>query len=162
MAKQIIDIGSGELVGDGETIREAFRKTNENFTELYNDDADFETQFNAHVNTATAGTDHILSWNGTDYVWRVDNDTIGIQYTDLSVNTTEGAADGDGSLIYDQGSGVFQYSPPKLNGLSADGDTDFGSNKITYAKKINKSATILASTLRAWAAALTAVLTICR
>ena len=44
MAKQIIDIGSGELIGDGETIREAFRKTNENFTELYSDDADFETQ----------------------------------------------------------------------------------------------------------------------
>ena len=132
MAKQIIDIGSGELIGDGETIREAFRKTNENFTELYNDDADFETQFNTHLNTASAGTNHILSWDGSDYVWRVDNDTIGIQLTDLSVNFVEGAADGDGSLLYDQGSGVFQYSPPKLNGLLADGDTDFGSNKITY------------------------------
>ena len=133
MAKQIIDIGSGELIGDGETIREAFRKTNENFTELYNDDADFETQFNTHLNTSTAGTNHILSWDGSDYVWRVDNDTIGIQLTDLSVNFVEGAADGDGSLLYDQSSGVFQYSPPKLNGLTADGDTDFGSNKITYA-----------------------------
>ena len=133
MAKQIIDIGSGELIGDGETIREAFRKTNENFTELYSDDADFETQFNTHLNTASAGTNHILSWDGSDYVWRVDNDTIGIQLTDLSVNFVEGAADGDGSLLYDQGSGVFQYSPPKLNGLLADGDTDFGSNKIKYA-----------------------------
>ena len=133
MAKQIIDIGSGELIGDGETIREAFRKANENFTELYSDDADFETQFNTHLNTASAGTNHILSWDGSDYVWRVDNDTIGIQLTDLSVNFVEGAADGDGSLLYDQGSGVFQYSPPKLNGLLADGDTDFGSNKIKYA-----------------------------
>lgn len=132
MAKQIIDIGSAEQSGDGETLRSALNKVNLNFTELYNDDADFETQFNAHVNTATAGTDHILSWNGTDYVWRVDNDTIGIQYADLSVNFVEGAADGDGSLLYDQSNGVFQYSPPKLNGLIADGTTDFGTNKITY------------------------------
>jgi hypothetical protein len=132
MAKQVINIGSAELAGDGETLRSALNKVNLNFTELYNDDADFETQFNAHINTATAGTNHILSWDGSDYVWRVDNDTIGIQYTDLSVNTTEGAAEGDGKLSYDVGNGVFTYSPPKLNGLIADGDTDFGANKITY------------------------------
>ena len=28
---------------------------------------------------------------------------------------------------------MFQYTPPVLNGLTATGDTDFGSNKITYA-----------------------------
>ena len=132
MAKQVINIGSAELAGDGETLRSALNKVNLNFTELYNDDADFETQFNTHVNTATAGTDHILSWNGSDFAWRPDNDTIGIQYTDLSVNFVEGAAVGDGSLTYNQGNGVFQYSPPKLNGLIADGTTDFGANKITY------------------------------
>ena len=35
MPKQTINRGTGELSGDGESIREAFRKTNENFTELY-------------------------------------------------------------------------------------------------------------------------------
>jgi hypothetical protein len=35
MAKQIINIGTGELTGDGETIRSAFDKVNDNFNELY-------------------------------------------------------------------------------------------------------------------------------
>ena len=37
MAKQTINIGTGELAGDGETLRTAFDKTNDNFTEVYND-----------------------------------------------------------------------------------------------------------------------------
>lgn len=35
MAKQTINIGSAELAGDGESLRSAFSKTNENFDELY-------------------------------------------------------------------------------------------------------------------------------
>jgi len=35
MTRQIIDIGSGELTGDGESIRSAFDKTNQNFAEVY-------------------------------------------------------------------------------------------------------------------------------
>jgi hypothetical protein len=35
MAKQIINLGSSELAGDGESIRSAFDKVNKNFTELY-------------------------------------------------------------------------------------------------------------------------------
>lgn len=35
MAKQTINIGSGELAGDGESIRSAFGKINDNFDELY-------------------------------------------------------------------------------------------------------------------------------
>lgn len=42
MAKQIIDLGSSANKGDGDPLRTAFRKINENFTELYavNGDAD--------------------------------------------------------------------------------------------------------------------------
>jgi len=42
MAKQIIDIGTSANKGDGDPLRTAFRKINENFTELYaaNGDAD--------------------------------------------------------------------------------------------------------------------------
>jgi hypothetical protein len=36
MAQQSINIGSGPNTKDGDPIREAFRKTDENFTELYN------------------------------------------------------------------------------------------------------------------------------
>ena len=35
MAQQSINIGSGPNTKDGDPIREAFRKTDENFTELY-------------------------------------------------------------------------------------------------------------------------------
>lgn len=37
MAKQTINLGTGELTGDGESIRSAFDKINDNFTETYND-----------------------------------------------------------------------------------------------------------------------------
>lgn len=36
MAKKIINIGSGESTGDGESIRSAFSKINDNFDEVYN------------------------------------------------------------------------------------------------------------------------------
>lgn len=35
MSKKIINIGSGELAGDGESLRSAFGKVNDNFSELY-------------------------------------------------------------------------------------------------------------------------------
>lgn len=56
----------------------------------------------------------------------------GIALTDFSVGS-EGTAAGDGSLAYNNSTGVFTYTPPLLNGLSADGDTDFGANKILFA-----------------------------
>ncbi|MGY8864406.1 MAG: hypothetical protein ACKVJK_02125 [Methylophagaceae bacterium] len=35
MAKQIINLGTGELTGDGESIRSALDKVNDNFDEVY-------------------------------------------------------------------------------------------------------------------------------
>jgi hypothetical protein len=35
MAKQTINLGTGELTGDGESIRSAFDKVNDNFDEVY-------------------------------------------------------------------------------------------------------------------------------
>jgi hypothetical protein len=35
MSQKLINLGSGELAGDGESLRGAFTKVNENFTELY-------------------------------------------------------------------------------------------------------------------------------
>ena len=55
----------------------------------------------------------------------------GIALTDLSVGT-EGSASGNGGIAYNNSTGVFTYSPPSLNGLTANGTTNFGSNKITY------------------------------
>jgi len=36
MAQQIINVGTGPNTGDGDDLRTAFTKTNDNFTELYN------------------------------------------------------------------------------------------------------------------------------
>ena len=52
MTRQIINIGSGELAGDGESIRTAFDKTNQNFIELY----DITTNSAALVISATGPT----------------------------------------------------------------------------------------------------------
>ena len=46
MAQKTINLGTAELAGDGETLRSAFSKANDNFTELYNNDAaDFDGAF---------------------------------------------------------------------------------------------------------------------
>jgi len=49
MAKQVIGIGTVANDGTGDPLRTAFDKVNDNFTELYNDDA-------GDVNSVTAGT----------------------------------------------------------------------------------------------------------
>ena len=69
----------------------------------------------AHLNQSNPTSGHVLSWNGTDYAW-VSNagGGAGISLTDLSVGA-EGAASGDGSLAYDNSTGVFTYTPPDLS-----------------------------------------------
>ena len=131
MAQKTINIGTGELTGDGESIRSAFSKANDNFTELYSNTTNVETSVDLHLNTAGATNNQILSWDGSDYVWRADNS--GIALTDFSVDPSPPAPSGNGSLTYNNTTGVFTLVPPVLNGLTATGDTDFGSNKITYA-----------------------------
>ena len=54
MAKQIINIGSSEQAGDGESLRSAFDKINDNFDELYlKDTSDFDGQFSSLAGTPT-------------------------------------------------------------------------------------------------------------
>jgi len=65
MAKQTIDIGTSANKGDGDPLRTAFRKINENFTELYaaNGDAD-----GAATNVLPSG-DGIYSLGSADKQW---------------------------------------------------------------------------------------------
>ena len=79
MAKQTINIGTAELAGDGETLRSAFDKVNDNFTELYN------------------------------------NDAADITLASFSVGA-EGTPSGDGSIAYNNTTGVFTYTPPAGGG----------------------------------------------
>ena len=88
MAQKTINIGTGELTGDGESIRSAFSKANDNFTELYSNTTNVETSVDLHLNTASATNNQILSWDGSDYVWRADNS--GIALTDFVVGPEGG------------------------------------------------------------------------
>ena len=44
MTKQTINLGTGELTGDGESIRSAFDKVNDNFDEVYARDLNTDAQ----------------------------------------------------------------------------------------------------------------------
>ena len=73
MAKQTINIGSGELTGDGESLRAAFKKINENFDENYASLADltagnYEGQFKGSV----FGDDSSLLIDGPNNTFNFD------------------------------------------------------------------------------------------
>ena len=78
MAKQVIDIGTTANDGTGDPLRSAFDKVNDNFTELYDDDA-------GDVNSITA-TAPIVRDSATG--------TVTISLADLGVTTGKLANDG--------------------------------------------------------------------
>ena len=85
------------------------------------------------VDTTGIANNKILKYNSTSSNWEMaDDGGSGIALTDLSVGA-EGTAAGDGSLAYNNSTGVFTYTPPVLSGLS--GDTDDiaeGSTNLYY------------------------------
>jgi len=73
------------------------------------DNSDVDT----HLNTSTATTGEVLSWNGADYDWVAQSGGGGgIALTDLSVTSN---AAGSAALTYDNTTGVFSYTPPDLS-----------------------------------------------
>ena len=109
MAKQVINVGTADLAGDGDTLRNAFTKVNDNFTELYNDDA-------ADITLAS-----------------------------FSVGA-EGTPSGDGSIAYNNTTGVFTYTPPAGGGggigeIVQDTTPQLGGNLDVQANEINTSTT---------------------
>jgi hypothetical protein len=84
MAKQTINLGTSETSGDGESIRSAFDKCNDNFSENYASIASIESDISA--------------LDGTKIV-----------FGDLSVATA--SASGAGALSYDSSTGVFTFTP---------------------------------------------------
>ena len=74
MSKQIINVGSGELVGDGEGLRSAFIKINGNFDEVYADIAAVPTDLSGfnndvgYITTASIPTDISAFNNDVGYI----------------------------------------------------------------------------------------------
>ena len=73
MAKQTINIGTGETTGDGESIRSAFGKINNNFDEVYSDIATLDgskiVYGDLSVTTASASGAGSLSYDNTTGVF---------------------------------------------------------------------------------------------
>ena len=63
MAKKTINLGTAELAGNGETLRSALGKVNDNFTELYNFDA---TAFDGAFASLTGKPTTIAGYGITD------------------------------------------------------------------------------------------------
>lgn len=91
----------------------------------------------SNVDLSVAPTNgQVLKWNGTS--WAAANDLTGgggggLALTDLSVQSQ--TPSGGGSLTYNNGSGVFSYTPPDLSGyLTSLGtalvDADFTTNGL--------------------------------
>jgi len=122
MAKQTINIGLAPNDGNGDPIRDAFDKVNDNFTELYNFDAGLPavatsgdygdlqglptlfTANNISVNTANTANTFSLNYNNTTATITLIPGRIPDDLTDL------GIADGaNGTVLTTDGSGNFRF-----------------------------------------------------
>ena len=94
--------------------------------------ANIDSGVDTHLNTSTAATNEVLSWNGTDYDWIAQSG--GIALTDLSVTTN---AVGTAALSYNNTTGVFSYTPPDLSSYL----TDITGQSIGNLSDVNSSIT---------------------
>ena len=67
MAQQTINIGTTANDGTGDPLRTAFDKVNDNFTELYNDDAGDVDSVNGQSGTIVLDTDDIAQGSTNFY-----------------------------------------------------------------------------------------------
>ena len=101
MAQKTINIGTAELAGDGETLRGAFSKSNDNFTELYAGAGYNNTNVDLHLNTASATSGQILSWSGTHFIWVNDQTSAGNVFSTVaSSGQNDIVADGPTDKLY--------------------------------------------------------------
>jgi len=91
MAKQVINIGSVANDGTGDPLRTAFDKVNDNFTELYSDDA-------GDVNQVTGTGGLTASPTTGDVVVNLDDNSI--TYAKLGTEFTTSAAVGATTLDF--------------------------------------------------------------
>jgi len=117
----------------------AYYSASGNWTELLTSTAlssiTLDSLSNVDLSVAPANG-QVLKWNGT--AWAAANDLTGgggggLALTDLSVQSQ--TPSGGGSLTYNNGSGVFSYTPPDLSGyLTSLGtalvDADFTTNGL--------------------------------
>ncbi|MGA1049505.1 MAG: hypothetical protein ACO3UU_15990 [Minisyncoccia bacterium] len=65
MTIKIINIGSGELTGDGESLRSAFDKANQNFEELFS-----LTNFNSVASNIVPAENEVYNLGSPENKWK--------------------------------------------------------------------------------------------
>ena len=98
MSKQTINVGSGELVGDGEGIRTAFIKINSNFNELYSNTS---TGYTGSASTGTTG--YTGSQGNVGYTGSASTGTTGYTGSQGNVGYTGSASTGTTGYTGSQG-----------------------------------------------------------
>lgn len=96
----------------------------------------------AHLNVSGATSGQILSWDGSDYAWVVDQNSGsgGIALTDLSVTV---ASAGAANLAYNDSTGVFTYTPPDLSSyLTSYTETQTLDDVVTLGNVTSQAVTI--------------------
>jgi len=78
------------------------------------------------VSTSGVSSGQVLKYNGTSWAPAADaSGSGGIALGDISVGS-EGTASGDGSLAYNNSTGVFTYTPPIIPSVALPDDQEFG------------------------------------
>ena len=78
------------------------------------------------VSTSGVTSGQVLKYNGTSWAPAADSaGSSGIALGDLSIGA-EGTASGDGSLAYNNSTGVFTYTPPIIPSVALPDDQEFG------------------------------------
>jgi len=123
MAKQIVNLGTSANKGDGDPLRTAFDKVNDNFTELY---LDLKQVKSAQTGGGTLIVDTIGSVHATDSTLLVDgvnNKIVGsAEPTSFKAPMlTQAAID---ALTVAEGLFVYNTTTGKFQGYAADANND--------------------------------------
>ena len=129
MAKQVIDISTANS-GQGTPLRSAFDMINDNFTELYTDDAGDVNSITATApiarDSATGAVTISLTDGGITLGKMAVNSVDSDQYVDASIDTAHFALDAAINVNVDQNSGTLKLwsgSQSQYDALTPDAST---------------------------------------
>ena len=98
MAKQTVNIGSAANDGTGDPLRTAFDKINDNFTELYSDDAGDVNSVNGASGTVVLDTDDIAEGSTNLYNATHTGDVTGSTALTIAADAVDGTKIADDAV----------------------------------------------------------------